>query len=340
MASARQRGNTWTGYWREDGKQKTLGGFPTEKSALDHALMSEVLAKPRRAVEHPSQKRGRETVAGYASKWLESQILEETSRETYRRTADRMVKHLGGMAREDVTPDDVRKMLRALKKSGLRDATISATLDLARGLLGKEACADVRFRVKDRREMMAVTQQQAKAVEDAIHPRYRLLVRTAFATGCRWGELIAIRGTDVEQRGTGYVLKVRRTVSEVCGERSERLYGKSVKTWRDITIPEALALDLLAFGAGLCFTNARGDYLRRNCFRSEYWLRAITRADIPGLRVHDMRHSAISWWANSGIPLAAVRDRAGHSNISVTSRYIHVMPGEADPFAAFTGRAA
>jgi integrase len=53
-----------------------------------------------------------------------------------------------------------------------------------------------------------------------------------------------------------------------------------------------------------------------------------------------MRHSAISWWANSGIPLAAVRDRAGHSNISVTSRYRHVMPGDADPFAAFLGQAA
>lgn len=52
-----------------------------------------------------------------------------------------------------------------------------------------------------------------------------------------------------------------------------------------------------------------------------------------------MRHSAISWWANSGIPLADVRDRAGHSNISVTSRYIHAMPADADPFAAFFGEA-
>lgn len=126
------------------------------------------------------------------------------------------------MACEDVTPDDVKKMLKALKKSGLRDATIAATLDLARELLGKQACADVRYRIRDRREMKCVTPEQARAVEDAIHPRYKLLVRTAFATGCRWDEMIALRGTDVEQRGTGYVLKVRRTVIEVHGERSER----------------------------------------------------------------------------------------------------------------------
>ncbi|MGH3265392.1 MAG: tyrosine-type recombinase/integrase [Trebonia sp.] len=96
----------------------------------------------------------------------------------------------------------------------------------------------------------------------------------------------------------------------------------------------------MAFGAELCFLNARGGYLRRNAFRSGFWLRAVEEAGIPGLRVHDMRHSAISWWANSGIPLPDVRDRAGHSSISVTNRYIHVMPGDADPFAAFFGEAA
>ena len=49
--------------------------------------------------------------------------------------------------------------------------------------------------------MKYVAREQARNVEDAIHPGYKLLVRTAFATGCRWGEMIALRGTDVEQRG-------------------------------------------------------------------------------------------------------------------------------------------
>jgi site-specific recombinase XerD len=70
------------------------------------------------------------------------------------------------------------------------------------------------------------------------------------------------------------------------------------------------------------------------------WKPAVIKAGIPGLRVHDTRHSAISWWTNSGIPLAAVRDRARHSNISVTSRYIHVMPGDSNPFVAVIGEPA
>lgn len=342
MASTRERSGRFTGLYRDaSNKQRSAGTFDSETEALKAAEYEEALAHPPKYAEvHATQKRGKDTVAGYAPKWLALQPIEETSRETYRRTADRIVKHLGDIVREDVTPDDVKKMIKALKKSGLRDATIAATVELAGAMIGKQVLVGVNFRIKDRREMMIATRVQAKAIEAAMSPRYKLLVRTAFATGCRWGELIAIRGTDVEARGTGYVLKVRRTVIEVNGERSERPYGKSQTATRDITIPEPLAREIMAYGPALCFLNARGGYLRRNAFRSGFWLRAVEKAGLKGLRVHDMRHSAISWWANSGIPLADVRDRAGHSSISVTNRYIHVMPGDADPFAAFLGEAA
>lgn len=248
--------------------------------------------------------------------------------------------HLGSKAREDVTPDDVRRMLGALKKSGLSDGTVSRTLDVARQLLPKAATEGVKYRIKERRRMKIATRQQAAAIGHAIDPRYKLLVRTAFSTGCRWGEVIALCGTDVEARGTGYAVKIRRTVAEVGRECSERGYGKTESAVRDITISEDLALELAGSGRELCFPGPRGGYLKRSTFRRVFWLPAIEEARIPGLRVHDMRHSAISWWANSGVPLADVRDRAGHSNISVTSRYIHVMPGDADPFAAFLGEAA
>jgi integrase len=346
MASTRERNGRFIGLYRDaSGKQKSAGTFGTDKEALKAAEYAEAAAnppKPSADVEvYPSQRRGKVTVAGYAPKWLDEQLLEKTSRETYGRTADRIISHIGAMAREDVGPDDIRRMIKALKKAGLRDATIAATVDLARLMFGEEACAGVRFRIRDRREMQVVTRGQAKAIEDAMSPRYKLFVRALFATGCRWGEMIAVRGTDVERRGSGYVLKIRRTVIEVRGERSERPYGKSQKATRDITVPEALALDLMAFGPELCFTNARGGYLRRNAFRSGFWLPAIKKAGVPPLRVHDCRHSHASWLANDPrIAPALVRDRLGHSDLSVTSRYIHVMPGDGDPCLAVLGEAA
>jgi integrase len=334
MASARRRGQKWTGLYRDaSGAQRSAGTYDTEDEALARARVAEIDANPPEAEDaHPAARRGKVTVAGYAPGWLDNQILEDTSRATYGAAIKRIVRYLGAKTREDVEPDDVRKMLKALDRAGLADATISATLSVAKLLLGDAACAGVQYRIKDRREMCIATREQAKLIEQAIPERYRLFVRTAFATGCRWGEMLPIRGTDVEKRGSGYVLKVRRVITQIGGTVSERPYGKSPKAKRDITIPEDLALELMAYGNRLCFTNARGGYLRRSDFRSHFWKPACNEAGLPDLRVHDMRHSAISWWANAGIQLSAVRDRAGHSNISVTSRYIHVIPGDDDPF--------
>jgi integrase len=343
MASARQRGSRWTGLYRDaKGKQKSAGTYDTETEALARAQVAELDANPPTPIEvQPREIRGKVTVAAYAPGWLEGQaLLEANSVEIARSALKRIMPHLGGKARDDVEPDDVRRMLAALKKSGLSDSTVSRTLDVARQMLPKSATDGVRFRIKERRRLMVATRNQAAAIEAAIDPRYSLFVRTLFTTGCRWGEAIAIRGTDVEKRGTGYAVRIRRTVAEVGGECSERGYGKTAASTRDITIPERLALELAASGRELCFTGPRGGYLKRSTFRKVFWLPAIEKAGILGLRVHDTRHSAISWWANSGIPLAAVRDRAGHSNISVTSRYIHVMPGDDDPFLSVLGEAA
>ena len=149
--------------------------------------------------------------------------------------------HLGGKARDDVTPDDVRRMLAALKKSGLSDGTVSRTLDVARQLLPKAATDGVRYRIKERRRMQVATRKQAAAIESATDARYRLLVRTAFTTGARWGELTAIRGTDVEKRGPGYIVKIQRTIEEIGTTFTERGYGKTAAAVRDISVPEDIA---------------------------------------------------------------------------------------------------
>lgn len=201
--------------------------------------------------------------------------------------------------------------------------------------------AGIKVRARPGRSMVIATREQARAIEEAIEPHYRLLVRTLFATGCRWGEAIALCGTDVERRGSGYVLKIRRTVSEVRGKPYLKPYGKTATAVRDITIPGELALELLAYGDHLCFVGPRkGKFLIRANFWHR-WRRAVEAAGITGLRVHDARHSHLSWLANDPrVPLAAVRDRAGHSSLSVTSKYVHVIPGDEDPCLAALREAA
>jgi len=178
MASARKRGQRWTGLYRDaSGAQKSAGSFKTEEEALARARVAELDANPPETVEvYAATRRGKVTVAGYAPGWLDTQILEDTSRAAYTSAVKRIVKCLGAKARDEITPDDVRKMIKSLENRGLADSTISCALSVARLLLPMAACDGVRFRIKDTREMHVATREQAKAIEQAISERYRLFV--------------------------------------------------------------------------------------------------------------------------------------------------------------------
>jgi integrase len=57
---------------------------------------------------------------------------------------------------------------------------------------------------------------------------------------------------------------------------------------------------------------------------------ASEKAGIPygqqvegGWTVHDLRRTYLTYLLQAGVDIATVRDLAGHSSISVTSRYVH-----------------
>ncbi|MGH9223791.1 MAG: tyrosine-type recombinase/integrase, partial [Acidimicrobiales bacterium] len=63
-------------------------------------------------------------------------------------------------------------------------------------------------------------------------------------------------------------------------------------------------------------------------FRLNHWLRATRAAGLTGLRVHDLRHTAVSLAINlSNAHPKAVQVRFGHSSIQQTyDRYGHLFP--------------
>jgi integrase len=61
------------------------------------------------------------------------------------------------------------------------------------------------------------------------------------------------------------------------------------------------------------------------------WTRPATRkAGLDGLRIHDLRHTAVALWIAAGAGPKEVASRAGHTSVSFTlDRYGHLYP-EAD----------
>jgi integrase len=72
------------------------------------------------------------------------------------------------------------------------------------------------------------------------------------------------------------------------------------------------------------FTAPQGGPLRVIGFRARVWRPATRKADLNGLRIHDLRHTAVAGPKE-------VATRAGHTSVSFTlDRYGHLYP-EADP---------
>lgn len=189
------------------------------------------------------------------------------------------------------------------------------------------------------------------------------LVRLALATGCRMGELLALRWPDVEVvEGGGGKVHVRRAIAF---SQAGGLVEKEPKTLagrRTVTVDHATARALerhrraqeaLGLLAAPVFCTRGGGHLERtNVLRS---LRCIVarvndpdRASRKGgrgrkapaepvdlglapadLRFHELRHAHASVLLSAGCSVRAVSARLGHSNPAFTlARYGHVMPAD------------
>lgn len=54
--------------------------------------------------------------------------------------------------------------------------------------------------------------------------------------------------------------------------------------------------------------------------------KAIRSAGIVDFRIHDLRHTFASWLVSEGVDLIKVRDLLGHTSITMTERYAHLIP--------------
>lgn len=61
-------------------------------------------------------------------------------------------------------------------------------------------------------------------------------------------------------------------------------------------------------------------------FNNTTWRRVLGSAGIQDFRWHDLRHTFGSRLAQAGVPVTAIRDLLGHSQIQVTMRYAHLAP--------------
>ena len=77
---------------------------------------------------------------------------------------------------------------------------------------------------------------------------------------------------------------------------------------------------------GLVFCTVTGTPLSKENVRRRHRLPLLTRAELPPMRFHDLRHSCASLLHAQGADLQLISEVLGHSTISTTSDvYVHLF---------------
>ena len=183
-------------------------------------------------------------------------------------------------------------------------------------------------------EMRFLTADELWRLADTIEPRYRAFVLLAGYGGLRLGELLGLKWGRVHLlRGE---VEVRETLVELQGHFS---LGppKTRAALRTIAVPRFVC-DVLAATVerppnhdDIVFLSPEGKMVRATLFRRRFWAPAVEVAGLNPLRIHDLRHTAISLWIAAGANPKQVAVRAGHMSVSVVlDRYGHLYPKHDD----------
>lgn len=159
---------------------------------------------------------------------------------------------------------------------------------------------------------------------------YRAVVLLGAYGGLRAGELFGLKASRIDfTRGS---VRIVETIVEVDGKLHLEQKPKTRAGTRTVPLPsiilEALAAHLRAYNRQpdeFVFTAPEGGPVRLAAFRSRQWLPAIKRGGLEHLRIHDLRHTAVSLWIAAGASPKEIAARAGHTSVSVVlDRYGHL----------------
>jgi len=247
----------------------------------------------------------------------------------------------------------LREWVAQLNAQGLKASSVHKAVQLVGGCL--DAAIDERLLVVNparglplpkiqREEMQFLTPNQVATLAETINPRFRVWVFVAAYSGLRFGELAALRRNSVD------LLKRRIQVSASATEVRGHIYEGPPKTRagrRSVPIPGPIA-DLLAEHVhgmkpeDLVFSDITGGHLRAGSFRSRFFAPPVVelgfgsttrgvdgKSHYKGLRIHDLRHTAVTFWLAAGASPKEVATWAGHSSVAtVLDRYGHLLPGQ------------
>ncbi len=295
-----------------------------------------------------------QTVSEYLWGWLEtkrrSQNLRVKTLECYElNIRERLVPHIGTKKLSDLRPAEVQDTYNQLLARGLSPFSVIQAHRLLHKALADAVKLDIIARnVTEavdpprvpRKEMKTLTADQLETLFEAtrgdrFHALWIVLglvgLRRSEAVGLRWGDIDFEAGTLTVKRGLhrykrGGGLQFTEPKSET-SRRTVHLPKSVIRALHERKEQQAFERNAARGGweeHDLVFATVFGKPLDPN--RVNYYFRkALDKAGLPSVRVHDMRHSCATVHMKNGVNGPTVQRWLGHSSITLTlGTYSHV----------------
>ena len=232
-------------------------------------------------------------------RWLNGEAKQLKSRESLESVVRRVFDKVKGRSLHEIV-DVAQEVESEGLKQGLLPATINRRLAALRrvaklayrkwGWLENDLGSKIQLLGGERKRSRYLTQPEAKRLMAGASKDMREAIRWFLLTGLRRGEFLNVTPESFRDR---------------------HLLVEISKSGKPRAIPLPPELDPKKFPYGLNAT-----FLERE-FR-----KARSRARLQGLWLHDLRRTYGTWLLQNGASLAAIRDLLGHSDITMTSRYL------------------
>ena len=181
---------------------------------------------------------------------------------------------------------------------------------------------------KKNREMLFGTKEEYLKFAEVMmdKPQSYYAFEMLYWCGIREGELLALTPADFDfEKGTVIINK-----------SYQRLNGqdlittpKTEKSNRTIQMPQFLVAEIQDY---LKMLYDVGNEDRMFTITKSYLHREMDRgakeAGVKRIRIHDIRHSAVSLLIDMGFSATAIADRVGHESIDITLNYAHLFPSK------------
>jgi integrase len=329
-------------------ERKWESGFTTKRQA--EKRLGELLTQ----IETGLNVEASHTAFGqFLNEWLERYVSKRVRGSTmdgYRQRAKHIVDGIGDVSIVDLRPDHLIEYYDS-KLSNLSASTITKHHHLIVDCLSDAVkwnlvTRNVGIAVEPprapKREMKALSVGEThQFLDNCTTEPWRTIFHTLIWTGIRRSELLGLQWNDLDldmalmtirrslvrlQNGT-YVTEEPKTSS---GTRTLDLAPSTCLMLKEHRANHEQAIDLLGIPfseANLVFGHPDGTP-RTPSTVTQQFRRIASRAGLPGVRLHDLRHTHASLMLQQGTDIKTISTRLGHSSVAFTmDTYAHLLPG-------------